>query len=121
MPQSKTVLAVVEDLFFTVKINDAAKRAGMSPVFVKSETDALQHAANGAAVIILDLTFGRVDALGLIGKLKADEATRGIDIVGYLPHVEGELKQQAQAAGCDMVLAKSAFSVNLPQIMKRHA
>jgi hypothetical protein len=35
--------------------------------------------------------------------------------------VQGELKQQAQEAGCDMVLARSAFSQNLPVILKRHA
>jgi hypothetical protein len=35
--------------------------------------------------------------------------------------VQGELKQAAQEAGCYMVLARSAFSQNLSQIMKRHA
>jgi hypothetical protein len=28
---------------------------------------------------------------------------------------------QAQDAGADMVLARSAFSINLPQILRRHA
>jgi hypothetical protein len=35
--------------------------------------------------------------------------------------VQVELKQQAQEAGCDMVMARSAFSQNLPQIFKRHS
>jgi hypothetical protein len=35
--------------------------------------------------------------------------------------VQAELKQQAQEAGCDMVLARSAFSQNLPLIFKRHS
>ena len=38
-----------------------------------------------------------------------------------MSHVQGELKQQAQEAGCDMVLARSAFSQNLPVILKRHS
>ena len=116
----KTVLAVVEDLFFTVKINEAAKRAGLPASFVKSETDALQKAALRPAVIIVDLNCTSVDVLELIRKLKADEATRKISLIGYVSHVQAELKQKAQEAGCDMVLARSAFSQNLPQILKRH-
>jgi CheY-like chemotaxis protein len=121
MQESKKVLAVLEDLFFTVKINESAKRAGLGITFVKSEQDALEQARLHPALIIMDMNFERVDPLTLIRKLKADEHTRGINLLGYLSHVQGELKQQAQEAGCDMVLARSAFSQNLPQILKRHS
>ena len=119
--ESKKVLAVLEDLFFTVKINEAAKRAGLGITFVKSEHDVLEQAKLQPALIIVDMNFQGVDPLKLIRKLKADENTRRINLVGYLSHVQGELKQQAQEAGCDMVLARSAFSQNLPQILKRHS
>ena len=118
---TKKVLAVVEDLFFTVKINEAAKRAGLSVAFVKSERDALDQAAEHPALIILDLNFAGVEPVQLIQKLKADPALQKISLLGYVSHVQGELKQAAQEAGCDMVLARSAFSQNLQQIMKRHA
>jgi len=118
---TKKVLAVVEDLFFTVKINEAAKRAGLSVAFVKSERDALDQAAERPALIILDLNFAGVEPVALIGKLKADPSLQGISVLGYVSHVQGDLKQAAQEAGCDMVLARSAFSQNLQQIMKRHA
>ena len=117
---TKTVLAVVEDLFFTVKINEAAKRAGLPATFVKSEIDALHKAAERPAVIIVDLNCATVDVLELIRKLKADEPTKKIALIGYVSHVQGELKLKAQEAGCDVVLARSAFSQNLPQILKRH-
>ena len=42
---TKKILAVLEDLFFTVKIHEAAKRAGLPVEFVKSERDALEKAA----------------------------------------------------------------------------
>ncbi len=71
--------------------------------------------------MILDLNCGAIDPLRLIGALKGDESTRGVPLVGYVSHVQGELKQQAQQAGCDTVLARSAFSQNLPQILKRYA
>ena len=121
MPEPKKILAVLDDLFFTVKILDAAKRAGFAVEFLKSETDAVLKAKDRPAMIILDLNCGSVDAVKLIGQLKDDEQTRAVDLVGYVSHVQGELKQQAQEAGCNMVLARSAFSQNLPQILKRHA
>ena len=120
MPQKK-VLAVVEDLFFSVKINETAKRSGMPVEFVKSEVDALEKARAHPALIIIDLNFHAINPLQLIQKLKASEDTKAISLIGYVSHVQGELKQQAQEAGCDMVLARSAFSQNLPQILKRHA
>src|ERR1700722_16186483 len=118
----KKILAVVEDLLFTVKISDAAKRAGLEVEFVKSERDVLEKAAQeNPLLIILDLNFAAVEPLDLITKMKSDGATKQISVIGYLSHVQGELKQQAQEAGANIVMARSAFSQNLPQILKRHS
>ena len=118
----KKILAVVEDLLFTVKISDAAKRAGLDVEFVKSERDVLEKAANEKPLlIILDLNFGAVQPLKLISKLKSNGDLKPISVIGYLSHVQGELKQQAQEAGANIVMARSAFSQNLQQILKRHS
>src|SRR5262249_30878972 len=109
MEQPK-ILAVLEDLFFMVKINESAKRAGVAVEFVKSEQDVLDKVKDRPPMIILDLNFGGLDPLKLVTTLKSDPATKPIRIIAYLSHVQGELKQQAQQAGCDMVLARSAFS-----------
>ncbi|MCU1276134.1 MAG: response regulator receiver protein [Bryobacterales bacterium] len=118
---NKKVLAVVSDLFFSVKINDAAKRAGMTVEFVKDEHDVLTKAKLQPSLIIFDLNFESIDPLGLITKLKNSAELKGISVIGYLSHVQGELKQKAHETGCDMVLARSAFSQNLQQILKRHS
>jgi PleD family two-component response regulator len=122
---NKRILAVLEDLFFTVKINESAKRVGLPIEFVKSEHDVVARCADPEApkpmLIIVDLNFGGIDPLKLIGTLKASEATKSINLIGYLSHLQGELKQAAQEAGCDMVMARSAFSQNLPQILRRYA
>jgi len=120
MPNNR-ILAVVEDLFFTVKINESAKRAGMPIQFVKTEPDAIAGAAGQPALILIDLNCARIDPVNLITTLKSNPETNGISLIGYLSHVQGELKQQAQEAGCDMVMARSAFSQNLPQILKRYS
>ena len=117
-PENKKVLAVVEDLLFTVKIADAAKRNGLQTQFVKNESDALAAASQDPILIILDLNANSVDAVDLIAKLKSATKT---PVMAFVSHVQGELKQRAHEAGADIVMARSAFSTNLPQILKRHA
>jgi PleD family two-component response regulator len=122
MPQQqKRVLAVVSDLFFTVKIVDAAKRAGMALEMVKDPHEVLVKAKSKPNVIIIDLNFDDAQPLDLIAQIKGSAECKGVSLIGYLSHVQGELKQAAQEAGCDMVMARSAFSQNLHQILKRHA
>jgi CheY-like chemotaxis protein len=118
----KKILAVVDDLLFTVKISDAAKRAGLEAEFVKSEKDVIEKATHEKPLLIIfDLNNNSVQPLELIAKLKSDGDLRHISLIGYLSHVQGELKQKAQEAGANIVMARSAFSQNLPQILKRHA
>ena len=117
---NKRVLAIVDDLLFQVKIGDAAKRAGLEAQFVKSEEDAVAKAKEKPLLIILDLNCRSADPIALIQKLKSAEMVR-VPLIGFVSHVQGDLKQQAHAAGMDMVMARSAFSQNLPQILKRHA
>ena len=120
--QPKKILAAVDDLFFTVKITDAAKRAGLQVEFVKTDKDLLEKAkATMPALIIVDMNFSAVQPLKTVTKIKSTPEFKSISVIGYLSHVQGELKQKAHETGCDMVLAKSAFSQNLPQILKRHA
>ncbi len=119
--EPKRVLAVLSDLFFSVKLTDAAKRSGLALELVKDPHEVLEKAAQKPALIIFDLNFEAVQPLKLVSKLKSKAETKGINLIGYLSHVQGELKQQAHDAGCDMVLARSAFSQNIPQIFKRYS
>jgi PleD family two-component response regulator len=119
--EPKRILAVVSDLFFSSKLIEAAKRAGLSLEFVKDANEVMDKAQSRPSLIIFDLNYEAVSPLTLIGKLKGSADTRGISLIGYLSHVQRDLKMQAQEAGCDMVLARSAFSQNMPLIFKRHS
>ena len=115
---NRKVLAVLEDLLFTVKIGDAAKRNGLQTQFVKTEADTIAALAEQPMLVIIDLNVNSVDPITLIPKIKQQGR---IPIIAFVSHVQGELKQRAHEAGADMVMARSAFSTNLPQILKRHA
>jgi hypothetical protein len=91
--------------------------------FVKTDKDLLERMKqNGEEVpslLIFDLNNANAKPLSAIPKLKA-KLKKGTSIIGFLSHVQGDLKQKAHEAGCDMVLPRSAFSQNLPQLLRRH-
>jgi|SRR5437867_3037400 len=113
----KPVLAVVNDLFFSAKINEAAKRAGVTLEYVTTGDKLLDKAKANPALIIFELNFDAAHPIDLIAQLKADAALKQIRLLGYLSHVQEDLKRRAVDAGCDEVLPRSAFSMNLPQIL----
>ena len=118
----RKILAVVDDLFFVVKINEAARRAGMVAEFLKSESSLVEKAlAEPPSMIVIDLNCSSLAPVSLIETLRSKPELKNVSVVAFVSHIQGELKMQAQNAGADMVLARSAFSLNLPQILRRHA
>jgi ActR/RegA family two-component response regulator len=120
MSNQKKLVAVLRDLLFTVKIQEAAKRAGFEVILAQSQEEALKQAKNRPAVIILDLNDTGSEPLDTIEKLKSDDETRNISLVGYVSHVQADLIKAAQERGCDVVMARSAFSQNLHKILSRY-
>ena len=80
-----------------------------------------QAISDPPAMVIVDLNARSLAPVALIAALKAEPGLKRVSVIGYVSHVDATTKQQAQEAGADMVLARSAFSLNLPQILKRHA
>jgi CheY-like chemotaxis protein len=117
------VFAFVEDLFFLSKIQATGQKMNVKVEFVKNEKDlADRMKTNGEekpSLIIFDLNNVNAKPLTLIPKLKS-KLKKGTSIIGFLSHVQGDLKQKAHEVGCDMVLPRSAFSQNLPQLLRRH-
>ncbi len=103
---------------FMVRIQEAAKRAGLSTVVVKTKADLLRKAAEQPVLVIIDLNYNAGQPLEAIKDLKADQSTSPIHLLAFVSHVQTELRAAASASGCDTVLARSAFIQNLPQIMR---
>jgi len=111
----KTIVAAMTDLFFLVHITGPAKQLGMQVVSAKDKPSALAKVEAGAEVLVIDLTCAAAEPLDLIREAKA--ASPGINIIGFLPHVQIELGQRAIEAGCDTVLPRSAFARKLPELL----
>jgi CheY-like chemotaxis protein len=116
------ILAAVDDLMFKVKIVETAKQVGARVATASTAADALARArAERPALIILDLHSTACAPLEVLKSLKADPDLKAIPTLGYFSHVEEEVGRRAQAAGCDQVLPRSAFSARLPDLLRPHA
>jgi len=113
-----TVVALVDDLFFLAKIRETAKVIGVNVVTCDTRRGAAAIAEAEPAAIFLDLNSRSMPAVDWIRTLKADPATKGIRITGFVSHVQEELISDARAAGCDQVLARSAFTQQLPNLLR---
>jgi CheY-like chemotaxis protein len=117
------IFAFVDDLFFAAKIQETARKLNVKVEFAKNDKDLAERMAlNGEekpSLIIFDLNNVAAKPLTLIPKLKS-KLKKGTSIIGFLSHVQGDLKQKAHEVGCDMVLPRSAFSQNLPNLLRRH-
>jgi hypothetical protein len=113
----------IEELFFQAKIQETAKKLGVKVAFIKNEKDALAEMTDGEenkpALIVFDLNNANAKPLTLIPKLKT-KLKRSASIVGFLSHLQGDLKAKAVEAGCDVVMPRAAFSQNLPNLLRRY-
>jgi hypothetical protein len=113
----------IEELFFQAKIQETAKKLGVKVAFIKNEKDALAELTDGddnkPALIVFDLNNANAKPLTLIPKLKT-KLKRSASIIGFLSHLQGDLKAKAVEAGCDVVMPRAAFSQNLPNLLRRY-
>jgi len=116
----------IEDLFFNAKITETARKLGVKVAFVKNDNkDAIaeltshEEEADRPGLIVFDLNNANVKPLTLIPKLKA-KLKRSTSIIGFLSHLQGDLKAKAVEAGCDTVMPRAAFSQNLPNLLRRY-
>jgi DNA-binding NarL/FixJ family response regulator len=109
-----TVVALMDDLFFQMKLAETAKHLGVE-VKIATTVEALLPLLDSAPkLLIVDLN-SRSQPIAAIERLRA--AKNGVRVVGFLSHVQTDLAAQARAAGCDEVMPRSAFTQNLAAIL----
>ena len=108
------IVAMMDDLFFQMKVAETAKHLGLE-LKVATNGDALLGLMEPAPdLVIVDLN-ARNQPIAAIERLRA--AQKDLRVVGFLSHVQRELAAQAQAAGCNEVVPRSAFTQNLAAIL----
>lgn len=114
------ILAVVDDLMFSSKIRAAAAQLGVDVVFARSaETALAEMRKTPPSLVILDLNSQRTDPLGTVAAMKQDAMLAAVATVGFVSHVQTDVIEAARKAGVDDVLARSAFTQRLGDILTR--
>ena len=118
---TRRVLAAVEDLLFRSKISETASSLGIEAAFPRNPRRLLEALRESPPdLLVVDLNSARFEPLTLLRSVKSDEATVNVPTVGFLSHVQKDLAVAAREAGCDRVVARSAFTKDLPQILAGH-
>jgi hypothetical protein len=118
------IFCFIEDLFFTAKIQETARKLGVKVEFVKGDKDAVARIADAPEserpkLLVFDLNNANAKPMALIPKFKL-KFKKATSIIGFLSHLQGDLKMKAAEAGCDTVMPRSAFSQSLPSLLRRY-
>jgi CheY-like chemotaxis protein len=115
------ILLFVEDLLFISKVQQTAQLIGVAVQPADPACGLETIVAEAPRALILDLNHRSFPALDFIRTLKAHPSTKAIPIVGFVSHVQLDVITAAREAGCDLVLARSAFTQQLPQLLRKLA
>jgi hypothetical protein len=118
------ILCFIDDLFFQAKINETSKKLGVKVEFLKGDKDSVARITDAPEeqwpkLVVFDLNNLNAKPMTLIPKFKA-KFKKATSIVGFLNHLQGDLKLKAVEAGCDTVMPRSAFSQSLPNLLRRY-
>lgn len=114
----RTVIAVVDDMFFVSKIRATGKALGMIVKFPRT-VEAFRDTVRDEvpSLIIVDLHNAKVDPLALATELKSADVSRDIPLLGFFSHVQADLQRKATEAGYDEVLPRSLFARDLAHVL----
>lgn len=114
----RTLIAVVDDMFFVSKIQATAKALGAIVRFPRT-LDAAREAANEETpdLVVVDLHNQKLSPLELAREFKTNERLQNIPLLGFFSHVQVELQKQAEEAGYDQILPRSVFARDLADIL----
>jgi CheY-like chemotaxis protein len=115
--QQRPILALVTDLFFTLKIGDTAKALGVPIHFVSSAEDLLDRFRQARpALVIADLTLKGMDMATLFEELAAEAPQSGVPVLGYTTHADWKRTGPLHNA-CTRVVTKDTLAHSLGGLM----
>jgi len=113
MANEITALVLCKDLLISSQLHGGIQRAGRKGRTCLSQEVCLQQLqAADIRYVILDLDFPGLDLAGL--KAATPENCR---LIAFAPHVQVEMMEMAEAAGCDFVLTRGQVTSQLDQLL----
>lgn len=120
MADERVGLLLCRDLIFTSKVTGTARALGRTVLVAGDRAQALKMLEERRpAVVFVDLAAGELVAEPALRGL-IEVAAAGTPFVAFGSHVDTQALDAARDAGCGLVLPRSRFSGELPEIIERY-
>lgn len=115
------VLVVDDDLLFATRIESVLTKSGYAPKVIDNEPEAVAWAReHRLALSIVNFNSKNIPAAEVVEKLKA--LPHPAPALGFVSHTWiPQVRPNAMAAGCDLLVANSALAMRLPQLVAKLA
>lgn len=123
-PLHRPVLVVMSDLLFRSKIDEVARRLGLELRAARSLEQLDRHLASAdPCVAFVDLETDALDPVAAIRRIRerrgAGASGAEMRIIGFSGHTNVEAIRAGRDAGASVVLARSALSAQLPELLAK--
>lgn len=115
-----TIVCVIPDLFFSVKVEDLARRHSLTVVYPRDQAS-FESALADACLVLIDSGTTELPWTDWVAATKADLDAPSVPILAFGSHVDTTLREKAITAGVDRYMARSTFVEGLPEIVARAA
>ena len=112
------ILCAIDDLIFSIKLSTTARHLGVDLFFERTAAGIVPRVREKQpSLVIFDLNSQKLAPLEAVAALKADPELKTVRTLGYVSHVDETTIAAARQAGIDQVIARSAFTARLAEIL----
>lgn len=116
---SKTILVVMNDIFFYTKVRDALLPKGYRLERARSQSDISEKAsAVKPAAVILNMNDDQLNAMQALETLKADATLKRMPILAFANHEEVDTWNRAKALGVTKIVSRNEFSSRTRELIE---
>ena len=113
------VLVLEDDLMFSVRIEKTLTHLGYAPSIFTHSAEAIAFAEqNTLSLALVNFSSEQQSPGEVVKRIKAH--TNPPPVLGYCSHVSmPQIRPNAMAAGCNLLIANSALTMRLPQLVAK--
>jgi two-component system, chemotaxis family, chemotaxis protein CheY len=115
----KVILTVDDSASVRQMVNFTLSDAGYTVVEAVDGQDALAKLASPVNMVITDLNMPNLDGIGLIRKVRANPACKGVPIIMLTTESQESRKQEGKAAGATGWIVKPFTKQQMLAVVKR--
>ena len=118
---AETIVLIVDDLMFLPKLESNLTTLGYQPIIATNDAELSRALFSAPVLAIVDLFSQGFNWEALVRFIKGPgKKAPHVPVLGFGPHVDLQLREQALAAGCTAVVGRTAIATQLPHLVKKH-